>query len=108
MGGFVTLYFCKQHHTDLAITAYYNAGSAALVLVLIALAIGLFLFCRRKRGAGKLKIGSSEEAIPLSRNINGHTENGSLKGKGRAPEAEPIFDVGDGSEDESEYRDRRD
>ncbi|EJD01360.1 KEX1 protein [Fomitiporia mediterranea MF3/22] len=90
--------------------AYYNAGSAALVLVLIALAIGLFLFCRRRRRIGKLKIGNSEEAIPLSQNINGHDmdghgENGNYKGKSRAMEGEAIFDVGEGSDDESEYRD---
>ncbi|KAL5508176.1 KEX1 [Sanghuangporus vaninii] len=91
--------------------AYYNAGSAALVLVLIALAIGLFLFCRRRRRTGQLAIGNPEEIIPLSQSENGHFMNGhgddsDYKGKGRALESEAIFDVGEGSDNESDYRDR--
>lgn len=91
--------------------AYYNAGSAALVLVLIALAIGSFLYCRRRRKTGRLTIGNPEEVIPLSQSengrfMNGDRENGNYKGKGRALESEAIFDVGEGSDDESDYRDR--
>lgn len=53
-------------------------------------------------------MGVSEENIPLSQSVhtNDHDDDGA-KGKGRAMDGEPIFDVGEGSEDESEYRDRR-
>ncbi|KAH8118416.1 KEX1 protein [Phellopilus nigrolimitatus] len=93
--------------------AYYNAGSAALVLVLIALAIGLILLCRRRRRTNNLSIGSTEEAIPLSQSIGGQElddddGNGNFKGKGRVQENDAIFDVGEGSDDEGEYRDRDD
>ncbi|THH11718.1 hypothetical protein EW145_g477 [Phellinidium pouzarii] len=86
-------------------------GSAALVLVLIALAIGLFLFFRRRRKTGDLSIGTREEGIPLRQNIGGrdideHEENGKYKGKGRTLESEEIFDVGEGSDEESVYHDR--
>ncbi|KAI5123390.1 hypothetical protein M0805_006098 [Coniferiporia weirii] len=90
--------------------AYYNAGSAALVLVLIGLAIGLFLFCRRRRRVRSTTIGTTEEAVPLSQYMGGQERDGPddnhYKGKGRELESEAIFDVGEGSDDGSEYRDR--
>ena len=90
------------------ISAYYNAGSAALVLVLIALAIGTFLLCRKRRRTSRANIAMTEEAIPLNQTvIDPRLENGNddYKGKGRAHEDPAIFDVG--SDDEGEYHDLR-
>jgi len=91
--------------------AYYNAGSAALVLVIIALGIGIFLYWRQRRRSRSrgASIGLKEESIPLSQSVgdemNGHGDNmnGDYKGKGRALQAEAIFDVG--SDEEGEYKD---
>jgi hypothetical protein len=93
------------------ITAYYNAGSAAIVLVLIIAVLGTIFWCRiRKRRLRGLPITRNEEEhIPLTQGL--HTmENESLldtnelrtrKGKERAEETEPtpIFDVGDSDEE---------
>jgi len=91
--------------------AYYNAGSAALVLVVIALVIGIFLYWRQRRRSRSrgASIGLKEESIPLSQSVgdvmNGHGDgmNGDYKGKGRALQAEAIFDVG--SDEDGEYKD---
>ena len=85
-------------------TAYYNAGSAALVLVLIALVVGGFLWWRSKRRAARgLALATHEEHIPLNSaladedraSVDGFRPR---KGKERAselPEEEAIFEVGD-------------
>lgn len=88
------------------ISAYYNAGSAALVLLLIALAVGLFLFCRRKRRISKVAFRRkvAEESIPLNMSIgddmNGHFDGQNGKGKEREV---AIFDVGD--DEDMDYHD---
>ena len=97
-----------------SVTAYYNAGSAALVLLLIGIAIGLFFYFRQRRRTNGYWLASREENIPLTHSLgvedtlpqNGDIDdelNGDMKGKGPALN-EPIFDVG--SDDEGEYRDR--
>ena len=56
-----------QRLMPLTPTAYYNAGSAALVLVLIALVVGGFLWWRSKRRAARgLALATHEEHIPLN------------------------------------------
>lgn len=97
-------------HELIFCTAYYNAGSAALVLLLIVLAIGLFLFFRRRRRTARhVDLSTKEESIPLSQNIGDDADNeevrmdGDYKGKGRLQEETAIFNVG--SDDEDGYRD---
>ncbi len=96
---------------SLQLTAYYNAGSAALVLVLIFVVVAAFLWCRM-RNKRKLRLPmnnrSEEESIPL--NTSMADENGDegayrqRKGKERAvePPEPPIFELGD-SDDEDDY-----
>jgi carboxypeptidase D len=66
------------HHLNSNHTAYYNAGSAALVLLLIAIALGLFFYVRNRRrrnaaGEGHVALArDEEESIPLSRSIGGN------------------------------------
>ncbi|KAF8897867.1 Alpha/Beta hydrolase protein [Infundibulicybe gibba] len=95
--------------------AYYNAGSAALVLVLIFLALGTFLWCHLRRRRLRLPVNQNEENIPLNSSLN-HSrldedgDNESFhrrKGKERAQEAEPIFNVGDSDEDDDGYNKSR-
>lgn len=92
------------------VTAYYNAGSAALILVLILVFIGLFLFWRSRRGRAQGRVNlpteqDHEERIPLSTSVGGagisREDVTHRDGRGRSTEGEAIFDVGDdsGSED---------
>jgi carboxypeptidase D len=96
-------------------SAYYNAGSAALVLVLIALAIGIFFWIRARRRRPGVQISDyPDEVIPLHENRapspNGHHPNDEdefrrRKGKGRADSeafGEAIFNVGDSDGEEDE------
>jgi carboxypeptidase D len=109
------------------VTAYYNAGSAALVLVLIFLVIGLFVWCRvRRKRVVQLPTtqpdeDEDEENIPLNPSSFGERQHDEIssdsvgfrgKGKERSrngdispPEEPPIFEVGD-SDDEEEYKKR--
>ena len=92
-------------------TAYYNAGSAALVLVLIALAIGGFLWWRlrrnRLRGLPTSPQNSYEENIPLTESSELEyppEEPRSRKGKERAlslPSKEEIFRVDDSDDEDT-------
>lgn len=106
--------------------AYYNAGSAAVAFGLIFIGIGTFFWCRaRRRRSSNTFVslptqGNYEESIPLAsgdelrmRNVTNGGVNG--KGKERAVAegngglGEPIFDVGEHSDDEDggeRYRDR--
>lgn len=106
-------------------TAYYNAGSAALVLVIIAVLIAGFVWWRSRKG--KLSgVGlpltrddvRPDEEIPLTQsngNVDDHdqdTDEGSRerKGKGRATGLTPkeeIFGVGDDEFDDEESRSPR-
>jgi carboxypeptidase D len=104
-------------------SAYYNAGSAALVLLLIGLSIGLFFFFRTRRHKRlrglPITRQDAEESIALTHaDGNGHADDGDDmrrrdKGKGRQLDdessKEAIFDVGDsdGDDDDDEYKDRR-
>ncbi len=96
-------------------SAYYNAGSAAIVLVLILAALGSVLWCRiRRRRLHGLPIAKNEEEnIPLTQNLPAEDDDpldtrglSSRKGKERAQEAgmSPIFDVGDSDEEGGEHR----
>lgn len=102
----------SQSHSN---TAYYNAGSAAIVLVLIFGVIGAVFWCRiRGRRLRGLPItGNEEEHIPLTQN-QPTVENGDSldsndfsirKGKERAQGVEPtrLFDVGDSDEEEADH-----
>ena len=90
-------------------SAYYNAGSAALVLLLIFLAIGIFLWFRFRRKATLkgLPVDRLEESIPLNVSQNGRDDDDDFrqrKGKERA-ESETMFDVGeDDDEDDGDFR----
>ena len=113
------------HHNrfcDIQKTAYYNAGSAAVILVLIFIGIGIFLWCRVRRNRVKLpEARIQEEAIPLTEHHGqAGDDDGSDaylprldtrgKGKGKAIEAEngytqelgePVFEVGDSDDEET-------
>ena len=96
-------------------TAYYNAGSAAIVLILILAVLGTVLWCRiRRRRLHGLPIRKNEEEnIPLTQGLHvdedrDSPDNNGLsarKGKARAQEAglAPIFDVGELDEDGGEH-----
>lgn len=92
------------------LTAYYNAGSAALVLAILVILIGGFLWWRswrqrRPRGPPTF----TEEDIPLtmSQEANGHGDDDEYprkKGKERAQHLTPqetIFGVGSDDEDDA-------
>lgn len=98
-------------------SAYYNAGSAALVLVILAILIGGFVWWRIRKGKFRgMGLPQSredirtEEHIPLTQSTNGDIEDHyddeeSLqpKGKGRATGLTPreeIFGVGDDEDEE--------
>ena len=112
MGGYdQSLEFWSLSHCH---TAYYNAGSAAIVLVLILSALGTVLWCRirRRRLQGLPITRNEEEHIPLTQNLPADDGDSSddrglsaRKGKRRAREAEesPIFDVGDSDEEGGEH-----
>jgi len=99
-------------------TAYYNAGSAALVLVLVFVIIGTFVWCRLRRKRVQLPFGQVEESIPLNSSIRGDGEEDvdvvrqKRKGKERLREGgtssealvePPIFDVGDSDDEEFKH-----
>lgn len=92
-------------------SAYYNAGSAALVLLLILLAIGVFFWCRTRSRRRVSKVRLEEESIPLQSSMNDDEDDGfrqrAGKGKeralGDASEREEMFTVAD-SEDEEELK----
>jgi carboxypeptidase D len=94
-------------------TAYYNAGSAALILVIILVFIGLFLFWRSRRSAklGRVNLPTEqeqEERIPLSTNVGAAMSRDDFsQDRDRRGESEPIFDVGDDSGSEDGDKDRR-
>ncbi|CAG7848349.1 Pheromone-processing carboxypeptidase KEX1; AltName: Full=Carboxypeptidase D; Flags: Precursor [Serendipita indica DSM 11827] len=91
------------------LTAYYNAGTVALIVVLIAVSIGTVLYCRSRRNVGPSRIvlrddnanGTTEESIPLTLSSD---ESRRRKGKGRAipepiEEEEEIFEIGSDGEE---------
>ena len=98
------------------VSAYYNAGSAALVLLLIAIVVGAFIWWRSRRsrlrglpGSTENGFGLGEESIPLTQ--NGHSHDApdedeapqQPKGKERAttlPPKEEIFRVDDSDEED--------
>ena len=96
----------------MAVTAYYNTGTAALVFLLVVIGVGVCLWYRLRKRRVQLSRGASntEENIPL-RNASDEDmdELGSeqvqrkRKGKERAIEDEddgsPIFGVGEADED---------
>ena len=93
----------------IAPTAYYNAGSAALVLLLIFLAIGIFFWCRIRSRRRVSQVRLEEESIPLHPNVSEDEGFRQRAGKGKeralgnADEREEIFAVID-SDDEDEYK----
>lgn len=120
-GAFASLFCARGYSLNswccvCGISAYYNAGSAALVLILISLAIALFIFCRVRRNRLRLPAGRDEsrgeEEIPLRSGMGGREEEDEdvfrkRKGKERAVDErgqeETIFDVGE-SDDEEGYK----
>lgn len=87
-------------------TAYYNAGSAALVLLLIFLAIGIFLWFRfRRRPTKGVRLDQTEENIPLNASHMDEEDESfrQRKGKERA-ESETMFDVGDDDEEDEAFK----
>lgn len=90
-------------------TAYYNAGSAALVLLLIFLAIGTFFWCRIRSRRRVSQVRLEEESIPLNSSVNDDEGFRQRAGKGKeralgdASEREEMFAVAD-SDDEDEFR----
>jgi carboxypeptidase D len=90
------------------LSAYYNAGSAALVLVLIFLAIGVFFWCRIRSRRRVSQVRLEEESIPLhsSADDEGFRQRvgkGKERALGDASEREEMFRVAD-SDDEDELK----
>ena len=97
-------------------TAYYNAGTAALVFLLVAICVGVSLWCRLRRRRIQLsreQADDAEENIPLLSTAEDsdelepeHTQR-KRKGKGqeiKIDEGTPIFDVGEvGGRDVNSY-----
>lgn len=90
-------------------SAYYNAGSAALVLLLIFLAIGVFFWCRIRSRRRISQVRLEEESIPLHSNLSDDEGFRQRAGKGKeralgdASEREEMFAVAD-SDDEDEFK----
>lgn len=96
----------------MAITAYYNTGTAALVFLLAAIGLGICLWYRLRKRRVQLSRGASdtEENIPLRNaseedmdELDSEQVRRKRKGKERAiedgDEGSPIFDVGEADED---------
>jgi carboxypeptidase D len=92
-----------------ALSAYYNAGSAALVLLLILLAIGVFFWCRIRSRRRTSQVRLEEESIPLHSGVGDDEGFRQRVGKGKeralgdASEREEMFRVAD-SDDEDESK----
>ena len=90
-------------------SAYYNAGSAALVLLLIFLAIGVFFWCRTRGRRRMSQVRLEEESIPLQSSVDDEDGFRQRAGKGKeralgdASEREEMFAVAD-SDDEDELK----
>lgn len=87
------------------LSAYYNAGSAALVLLLVLLAIGAFFWFRVRSRRRVSQVRLTEESIPL-RSSMGDDEGfrqRAGKGKERAVGSvrEEIFAVADSEDEDS-------
>ena len=93
----------------MAFSAYYNAGSAALVILLIFLAVGAFFWCRTRGRRRVSQARLEEESIPLQSSVDGEDGSRRRAGKGKeralgdASEREELFAVAD-SDDEDEYK----
>jgi len=93
----------------MALSAYYNAGSAALVLLLILLAVGIFFWCRIRSRRRVSQVRLEEESIPLHSSVNDDDGFRQRAGKGKeralgnASEREEMFAVVD-SDDEDEAK----
>ena len=93
----------------MAFSAYYNAGSAALVLLLIFLAVGIFFWCRIRSRRRVSQVRLEEESIPLHSSANDDEGFRQRAGKGKeralgdASEREEMFAVVD-SDDEDEFK----
>ena len=98
----------------MAIAAYYNTGTAALVFLLAAIGLGVCMWCRLRKRRVQLSrgAGDTEENIPLRSASEGDGDEldseqaqRKRKGKQRAIEDEdedegtPMFDVGEADED---------
>ena len=104
-------------------SAYYNAGSAALVLVLIAVLVGGFWWWRHRRsrlrglpGSTENTLSFAEENIPLTESneareqLDDEEEYSSRKGKERATSLSPkeeIFRVDDSDDEDHDGSARR-
>jgi len=104
---------CAPRSNLICSTAYYNAGSAALVLVFVFVIIGLFLWWRRRKAGVQLpsrEVDTEEESIPLTRSRREYDEDDTRRRKGKDRQQETaderssptIFEVG--SDDEEEYQ----
>ena len=94
----------------MVLSAYYNAGSAALVLLLILLAVGIFFWCRIRSRRRVSQVRLEEESIPLHSSVNDDDEGfrqragkGKERALGNASEREEMFAVAD-SDDEDEVK----
>ena len=93
----------------MVLSAYYNAGSAALVLLLIVLAVGIFFWCRIRSRRRVSQVRLEEENIPLHSGMNEdegfrqRTGKGKERALGDASEREEMFAVAD-SDDEDEFK----
>jgi len=91
------------------LSAYYNAGSAALVLLLVLLAIGAFFWCRIRSRRRTSQVRLEEESIPLRSSIGDDEGFRQRAGKGKeralgdVSEREEMFAVAD-SDDEEEFK----
>ena len=114
---------CIRHLLTSIQSAYYNAGSAALILVLVLVGIGAFLWyraCRNHRMQLPQNKGA-EESMPLTNHPYGHPDEDdeqdlyptkqNAKGKARAVEngysegeGEPMFNVSDSDDEDTGHR----
>jgi carboxypeptidase D len=96
------------------VTAYYNAGSAALSLLAIGLVVGLFFLCRqrRRRRLGHVAVPKDdpEEEIPLQDSRTTEYRDGDLErqnGSSLPLEGKMVFEVGDSDGEDEPHTGRR-